>query len=284
MKYMQEGGFQRNPMMRLTLSFSLGLLVVFWISGWAMYFQRMDLHPRSVVDYYNGNEAEFRNPQSASSMTETLHIHMAMMSLVLLLLTHLAIFIPMERRTKVLLISATFLSAFAEEAGGWLVRFVSPSFAPVKIVGLLGLQGMMAILMGALGAFLLRADRRSSLRRKVEPAMADVRPAEATRRLPSTVPSTVPLTASVGGATLIDISATGMRLELAVPLAVDSVHSFHLSVGGQAEKVGARVASCSAPGDGHPRTYVIGLEFRHVSESMFEALSREVGPPGERRD
>jgi PilZ domain-containing protein len=278
MKYLQEGGFQRNPMMRLTLGFSLSLLMVFWISGWAMYFQHMDLRPASVVDYYNGNEAEFRNPQSAASMTETLHIHMAMMSMVLLMLTHLVIFIPMARLTKVLLISVTFLSAFAEEGGGWLVRFVSPSFAPVKILGMLGLQAAMAILMGLLGAFLLRADRRASLRRSVAPVAAAARPPEAARQ----APSTVPLTASVGGATLIDISATGMRLELAVPLAVDSVHSFHLSIGGQAEKVDARVASCSAPSDGHSRTYRIGLEFRHISASMFEALTREVGPPAER--
>jgi hypothetical protein len=82
----------------------------------------------------------------------------------------------------------------------------------------------------------------------------------------------------------MDISPTGMRLELAVPLAVDSLHSFHLSVGGQAEKVDARVASCSAPGDGHPRTYRIGLEFRHISATMFEALSREVGAAPERRE
>src|SRR5205814_472728 len=84
------------------------LLFVFWVSGWAMYFQRMGLHPASVVDYYNGNEAEFRSPQSLGSMTETLHIHMAMMSVVLLLLTHLAIFIPFPSRLKVVLIGATF--------------------------------------------------------------------------------------------------------------------------------------------------------------------------------
>ena len=280
MKYMQEGGFQKNPLMRLTLGFSLGLLLVFWVTAWAMYFQRMDLRPRSVVDYYNGNEAEFRNPQSASSMTETLHIHMAMMSVVLLLLTHLVIFIPMPQRTKVWLITATFASALAEEGGGWLVRFVSPSFAPVKILGLLGLQGTTAILMGLLAAFLLRADRRSALRRSVAPVAPAAPLPEAARR----VPSTVPLNASVGGAVLMDISPTGMRLELAVPLAVDSLHSFHLTVGGQAEKVDARVASCSAPGDGHPRTYRIGLEFRHISATMFEALSREVGAAPERRE
>jgi hypothetical protein len=277
MKYMQEGGFQKNPLMRLTLGFSLGLLLVFWVSGWAMYFQRMDLRPSSVVDYYNGNEAEFRNPQSPSTMTETLHIHMAMMSVVLLLLTHLAIFVPMPQRKKVWLITATFVSALAEEGGGWLVRFVSPSFAPVKILGLLGLQGTTAVLMALLAAFLLRADRRSAVRRSVAPAPAPL------PDTPGRAPSTVPLNASVGGANLLDISPTGMRLELAVPLAVDSLHSFHLSVGAQAEKVDARVASCAAPGDGHPRTYRIGLEFRHISATMFEALSREAGTPPDRR-
>ena len=50
-------------------------------------------------------------------MTETLHIHMAMMSVVLLLLTHLVIFIPMPQRTKVWLITATFVSALARGGG-----------------------------------------------------------------------------------------------------------------------------------------------------------------------
>ena len=30
MKYMQEGGFQHNPLMRLTLGLTLVLLVGFW--------------------------------------------------------------------------------------------------------------------------------------------------------------------------------------------------------------------------------------------------------------
>ena len=70
-----------------------------------------------------------------------------------------------------------------------------------------------------------------------------------------------------------------MRLELAVPLEVDSVHSFQLSVGDQTEKVNARVASCRSPGGGHPETFEVGLEFLQISASMWDTLCREAGAP-----
>jgi len=35
---MQEGGFQNNPLMRLTLSLTLLLLLGFWATNLAMYF------------------------------------------------------------------------------------------------------------------------------------------------------------------------------------------------------------------------------------------------------
>jgi len=163
MKYMQEGGFQSNPLMRLTLALTLALLVGFWLTNFAMYFSRMGLDPRSVVAYYNGSEEDFRPARSAASMLETTHMHLPMMGIVLLFLTHLAIFVPLPRGLKTAFIVATFLSAVLEEGGGWLVRFVSPAFAPLKIVGFVGLQSSIAFLLGALGLFLLRAARRQAL-------------------------------------------------------------------------------------------------------------------------
>jgi len=263
-KYLNEGGFHRNPLMRLTLGLTLVLLVVFWTSAWAMHFQRMGLTPHSVVDYYNGNEEQFRAPQSLGSMTETLHIHMAMMSLLLLLLTHLAIFIPMAPRLKVPLIATTFASALMEEGAGWLVRFVSPAFAPLKVVGLLGLQLTTAVLMGLLAAFLFRSERRLALRQAARP-----------ERAPRVHLS---LDASVDGATLLDISATGMRLELAVPLELHAVHTFHLLAHGRGENVAARVMSCQ-PREGQRNVFQIGLEFTQLSAAMRELLSRETASP-----
>ena len=162
MKYMQEGGFQNNPLMRLTLGLTLLLLVGFWATNLGMYFSRMGLRPRTVVEYYNGSEEEFRPPRSVESMLETTHMHLPMMGVVLLLLTHLVIFVPMARGAKVVFIVSTFAFAVLEEGGGWLVRFVSPALASLKVVGFVGLQAAIAFLIVALGSFLFRAGRRQA--------------------------------------------------------------------------------------------------------------------------
>lgn len=162
MRYMQEGGFQQNPLMRLTLALTLVLLVAFWATNVGMYFSRMDLHSRSVVAYYNGSEEEFRPPRSLGSMLETAHAHLPMMGIVLLFLTHLVIFVPMSRGAKVGFIVTAFASAVLEEGSGWLVRFVSPAFAPLKVAGFLGLQASLAFLIVALALFLVRASLRQN--------------------------------------------------------------------------------------------------------------------------
>jgi hypothetical protein len=168
MKYLKTGGIETQPLMRLTLGLTLMLLVLFWATNLAMYFSRMSLHPASVVTYYNGSEEEFRPARSAGSMLETTHMHLPMMAIVLLLLTHLLIFVPLARTAKTLFISFTFSSAVAEEGAGWLVRFVSPAWAPLKIAGFLGLQASILVLLAALALFLWKGARRSA--QSAEPA------------------------------------------------------------------------------------------------------------------
>jgi hypothetical protein len=162
---MQEGGFQNNPLMRLTLGLTLGLLLAFWATNLAMYFSRMDLSPHSVVVYYRGSEEDFRPPRSSASMMETTHMHLPMMGMVLLFLTHLLIFLPHSRGAKVAFIVSAFVSALLEEGAGWLVRFVSPAFAPLKVAGFLGLQTTMAWLLVRLGLFLVTSARRQARQR-----------------------------------------------------------------------------------------------------------------------
>jgi hypothetical protein len=161
-RYMQDGGFQNHPLMRLTVSLTLVLLAGFWATNFAMYFSRMDLRPASVVAYYNGSEADFRPPRSPASMLETTHMHLPMMGMVLLFLTHLAIFVPVPRKMKVGFILTAFFSGGLEEGAGWLVRFVSPVFAVLKVAGFLGLQAALLLLMVALAVFLLFAARQPS--------------------------------------------------------------------------------------------------------------------------
>jgi hypothetical protein len=162
---MQDGGFQNNPLMRLTILFALLLLFGFWVTNFGMYFANMSLRPDSVVAYYNGSEPDFRPPRSTAAMIETAHMHLPVMGMVLLFLTHLLIFAPGARPAKIAVIVTTFVSALMEEGGGWLVRFVSPGLAWVKPVGFVGMQAAIAVVIAALVLFLVRAAQRQAQER-----------------------------------------------------------------------------------------------------------------------
>ena len=162
MKYMQTGGFQGHPLMRLTLFWALAFMAGLWATNAFMYLTRMGLTPSSVEAYYLGSAAEFSSPRSAASMLEVTHAHLPVMGLVLLTLTHLTIFAPFPERAKRVFISATFASALLGEASGWLVRFVHPGFAWLKIASFLLFQACLAAVIAVLAAFLWAARRKSA--------------------------------------------------------------------------------------------------------------------------
>ena len=168
MKYMQTGGFQGHPLMRLTLLWTLAFMSGLWITNAFMFLSRMKPTPASVQAYYLGSAEEYSNARSAASMLETSHAHLPIMGVVVLMLTHLMIFAPYSDETKRWFISLSFLSAFGGEAAGWLTRFVHPAFAWLKIVCFFGFQGCLGFLIVGLAFFLLvrppqvRSSRASS--------------------------------------------------------------------------------------------------------------------------
>jgi hypothetical protein len=160
MKYLQSGGYQNQPLMRLTLGLALLLLAGFWVTNVALYFGHMSLDPASVVAYYRGNESEFMPPRSAESMLEVTHMHLPMFALVLLLLTHLLLFAPMRNGAKLAFVLTAFGSALLFEAAGWLTRFGHPAFGILKVAMFVVFQAMLGLLILGLALFLIRGDRR----------------------------------------------------------------------------------------------------------------------------
>ena len=154
---METGGFQNKPLMRMTLAWTLVFAAGLWATNAAMYFQRMSLSPKSVEAYYLGSAEEYSQPRSAASLLEVTHAHLATMGVMILLLTHLALFAPWEDRTKKWIIALGFGSSFVGEGSGWLVRFVSPSFAILKVACFLTFQIVLALLITVLAAFLYKA-------------------------------------------------------------------------------------------------------------------------------
>jgi hypothetical protein len=161
MKYMEKGGFKHNPLMRLTLSLVLLFLVFFWLTNFSMYFMNMNLRPQSVVDYYLGTPDGFSVPKTYEGLALTSHFHFPMMASVILLLTHLVIFVPWPRWIKVTLIATAFMSAFFQELSSWLVRFVHPAWAWVKVLSFMTLQVVMFVLLASLAAYLWFWDRQN---------------------------------------------------------------------------------------------------------------------------
>lgn len=154
---MQTGGFQNNPLMRLTLTWTLVFAAGLWVTNAAMYFQRMSLSPKSVEAYYLGAAEEYSQPRSAASMLEVSHAHLATMGVMVLLLTHLAIFAPWSDRSKKWVIALGFGSSLLGEASGWLVRFVAAAFAILKVACFVVFQAVLALLIATLAAFLYAA-------------------------------------------------------------------------------------------------------------------------------
>jgi len=154
MKYMQNGGFQNNPLMKLTLNLTLLFLLGFWVSNFFLFISKMGWTPSSVAAYYIGSEAQFTMPRTFMSMLEVTHAHLPIMAIVILLLTHLVIFAPLKTEAKILIIVVSFLSALLNEASGWLIRFVSPHFALLKLLCFWIFQAMLIFLITTLGWFL----------------------------------------------------------------------------------------------------------------------------------
>jgi hypothetical protein len=160
MRYFVTGEQQRKALLNTLVLMFLGYIVLLWLSNGLMYFHRMDLTPGSVVGYYLGSEEQFTQPRSYQGMLEVSHFHLFSMGMLVLTLTHLMLMTEFSVRLKIWLSSLTYLSAIADEAGGWLVRFVHPLFAYFKIAAFVLLELSLATLLVVVIVSLIRARRR----------------------------------------------------------------------------------------------------------------------------
>lgn len=148
MRFVITGELNRNHLLRVIVVLYCLYVALLWCTNALLYFHKMDLSPASVVGYYRGNEDLFLSPKSYQGMLEVSHFHLFAMGMLLLVLTHLILFVPLRTAQKAWLIALPFLAALLDEGAGWLVRFVHPGFAIAKIAGFLLLQASLAALVG----------------------------------------------------------------------------------------------------------------------------------------
>jgi len=145
-RFVVTGEWSRNRLLQTIVVLYVLYVAGLWVTNALLYFEKMSLSPVSVVEYYRGAEERFLTPKSYQGMLEVSHFHLFAMGMLLLVLTHLMLFVPLADRTKLWLIVSPFASALLDEGGGWLVRFLHPGFAVVKVAGFLALQASLAAL------------------------------------------------------------------------------------------------------------------------------------------
>ncbi|TAN70859.1 MAG: hypothetical protein EPN17_03545 [Methylobacter sp.] len=157
MRYFVTGEQYRKSLINTLVLMFLVYIALLWISNGMMYFHHMDLRPDSVVAYYLGSEQQFTQPRSYQGMLEVSHFHLFSMGMLVLTLTHLMLMTEFPVRLKIWLSSLTYGAALADEAGGWLVRFVDPLFAYFKIAAFVLLELSLAALLIIVITALIRA-------------------------------------------------------------------------------------------------------------------------------
>jgi hypothetical protein len=166
MRFFISGEQNRQMVLNTIVLLFLIYMVVLWLSLGLMYFHRMGLDVGSVQEYYLGSAAKFTEPRSYQSLLEVSHAHLFSMGMLAVTLTHLLLFAPLADRIKIFLSAAVYLGAIGDEGAGWLVRFVDPRFAYVKIGMFLLMEISLAVLITIVITGLISQRRRQQSSRK----------------------------------------------------------------------------------------------------------------------
>jgi hypothetical protein len=146
MRFVITGEWSKNRLLQLIIVIFVIYVAGLWLTNGLLYFQKMGLTYTSVTDYYLGSEERFLQSRTYQGMLEVTHFHLFAMGLLLLTLTHLMLFVPISSDLKAWFIVIPFTSALVSEGSSWLVRFVHPTFAYLKIAGFLALEISLAVL------------------------------------------------------------------------------------------------------------------------------------------
>ena len=146
MRFVITGEWSKNRVLQLIIVLFVVYVAILWLTNALLYFQKMGLTYASVTEYYLGSEDKFLPPRSYQGMLEITHFHLFAMGILLLTLTHLMLFVPLRSHLKPWFIVVPFSAALLDEGSGWLVRFVHPLFAYLKIAGFVTLEVSLAVL------------------------------------------------------------------------------------------------------------------------------------------
>ena len=157
MRFFISSELKRNDFLKIIIIFTTLFFLFLWITNILLYAQ-IGFSYEGIVGYYLGNEETFRPPKSYIGLLEEAHFHFFSMAILLVTLTHLILFTSISAGWKLTLILTSFISSFLEIISSWLIRYVSASFAYLKLGSFIVMQVSLLLLITLIIIYLFRKD------------------------------------------------------------------------------------------------------------------------------
>lgn len=154
-----------KPLFHAVLWF-LAYAFIFWVANWFYYHYKFGLLPGETYRYFFLDPA-FPQPISAATFFEDLHIYFFLVVMFLLVVCSLLARTGLPEKIKSWLILLAFLSALFEAGTSFLILFVSPLFAYVKLALFFLFQATCLVMLLAIAVSLWKgpgAPERGALR------------------------------------------------------------------------------------------------------------------------
>lgn len=150
--HIMTSGPTGRPLNRSILGFFYLYFFLHWGTGILMFREKLGFSAASVKRYFLGDPERFMNPRSFAGLLEVSHFHLFAMGLFFVVFTHLLLFTPLRRTLQAVMTWSLALALLSDMASGWLIRYLSPEFAWLKLGAFCSLQGLSLLLLAALAA------------------------------------------------------------------------------------------------------------------------------------
>ena len=149
MRMMLAGPGQKG-LPKTIIAFFYGYFLLHWMTGILMFREKIGFSLADVTRYYLGDPEMFINPRSFQGLLEVTHFHLFAMGLFFVIFTHLLMFSGLRASIQRTLTWLLAVAIIGDLAAGYLVRFVAPGFAWIKLGAFWMLQGVSLALFCAL--------------------------------------------------------------------------------------------------------------------------------------
>jgi len=155
MRFFISSELKKNDFLKIIIIFTTIFFLFLWLTNILLYMQ-IGFSYNGIVAYYLGNEEIFRPAKSYIGLLEEAHFHFFSMAILLVTLTHIMLFTSLSSGWKLTLIIVPFTSSFLEIISGWLIRYISPIYAYLKLGSFIVMQASVLILMVIIFIYLFR--------------------------------------------------------------------------------------------------------------------------------